>query len=135
MGAEEKFKIEIWKWVILKSLGLDTKTSGKPEISIVSSDHHEQHSVKFSTQTNMFLIHFSASKWKHNLKLIFFKKVPIFKSRFLSYGNSDQAELGADNLNFLKGYLHFFFNFFWRPPPPRPTFFKISVDLLIYTVF
>jgi hypothetical protein len=96
----------------LKILGLDSKTFDQPEISTVSSAHQEIPSVKFSAQTNMFLIHFFTFKQEHIFQIIFFEKVPIFKPRFLSYGKSDRAELGTGNLNFSRAFSMIFFNFF-----------------------
>ncbi len=97
-------------------MGLGTKISNQPEISSVSSAHQEIPSVKISAQTNMFLIHFCTSKQTHIFQVIFFKKVPIFKPRFLSYGKSDRAELGTGNLNFSRAFSMIFMNFFCGPP-------------------
>jgi hypothetical protein len=90
--------------------------SDQAETSMVTSAHQEIPSVKISAQTNIFLIHYCTFKQEHIGNLIFFKKVPIFKPRFLSYGKSDRAELGTGNLNFSRAFSMIFFNFFGRPP-------------------
>jgi hypothetical protein len=87
------------------------KMSDQPEITTVSSVHQEISSVKISAETNMFLIHFCTSKRKHIFKMINFKKVPIFKPRFICDSKSDRAELDADNLNFSWTFSVIFFNF------------------------